>query len=229
MLRICNLYFPRTHPPSRRGRYFHLLLTWIPSESSIIHLKLAGCNATHQGPNHSESPANAMWQPSILMMVSAFPVVAALTVQSLHGYSSACSPVLPARRVQRSIYLRVARPHTHTHKTRRARCEHCEVRARGVAWAPPWDVGAGRVGPACVPKNYKKNARETADPRHHDPAHWEHLVVRVAILAAPSPHALHQSPIGNRGAVMPRWRGRGARGAWDSSGWAASQYVAGHA
>ena len=51
----------------------------------------------------------------------------------------------------------------------------------------PWDVGAGRVGPACVPKNYKKNARETADPRHHDPAHWEHLVVRVAILAAPSP------------------------------------------
>ena len=41
-----------------------------------------------------------MWQPSILMMVSAFPVVAALTVQSLHGYSSACSPVLPARRVQ---------------------------------------------------------------------------------------------------------------------------------
>ena len=49
----------------------------------------------------SESLVNAMWQPSILMMVSAFPVVAALTVQSLHGYSSACrSPVLPARRVQ---------------------------------------------------------------------------------------------------------------------------------
>ena len=83
-----------------------------------------------------------MWQPSILMMVSAFPVVAALTVQSLHGYSSACSPVLPARRVQRSIYLRVA-----TTKNARERevGEHCEVRARGVAWAPlgrgSWEGG----------------------------------------------------------------------------------------
>ena len=35
----------------------------------------------------------------MLMLPSAFPVVAALTVPSLHGYSSAC-PVLPARLVQ---------------------------------------------------------------------------------------------------------------------------------
>ena len=79
-----------------------------------------------------------MWQPSILMMVSAFPVVAALTVQSLHGYSSACSPVLPARRVHRGVYLRVATTHTHTvSDTHTVQKSQRENRERASA---RWDV-----------------------------------------------------------------------------------------